>query len=75
LGILGLAWNRFNTIANVIGDVQGRVITMIFYFTILMPFGLISSLFNDPLALKSRPLRWQDREPVPNDIDSAREQG
>lgn len=75
---LRLAWDRFNLIASVIGDVQGRIIAVGFYFTILVPFGLISRLTGDPLRLRSEssaPMAWLEREPVPEDLDSARRQG
>ena len=75
---LRLAWDRFNLVASVIGDVQGRIIAVGFYFTILVPFGLISRLTGDPLRLqaaKNAPIPWLEREPVPDDLDSARQQG
>lgn len=75
---LRLAWDRFNLVASVIGDVQGRVIAVGFYFTILVPFGLISRFTGDPLRLhlaRSSACHWLDREPVPDDLDSARQQG
>ena len=47
----------------------------LFYFAIMPPFGLLSALFMDPLRVKSNETTWQQREPVPTDIKSAREQG
>ena len=38
--IVHLAWDRFKIIAGIVGDVQGRVIVTLFYFTILVPFGI-----------------------------------
>ncbi len=70
-----LAWRRLNIIAAINGDVVGRTILGIFYFTILMPFGLASSLLSDPLRKKSPRAEWLERPPVPNDLQSAREQG
>lgn len=73
-----LAWSRFNLIASVIGDVQGRGLVMLFYFTILVPFALISRFTNDHLRLRSfhtdQP-KWLDRPPTDDNLDSAREQG
>ena len=54
---------------------NGRFIATLFYCTILVPFGLLSALFMDPLRIKDRSVQWQQREPVPADIDSARQQG
>ena len=73
-----LAWDRFNLIASIIGDVQGRVISIAFYFTILAPFGALSRLFSDPLRLEhtsEKNAHWLERQPVPEDLDSARLQG
>ncbi|MDX1993552.1 MAG: hypothetical protein SF029_14285 [bacterium] len=73
--IFQIAWKRFNTLAAVLGDVQGRVIMTAFYFTILLPFGLISRLTSDPLRRRDTRLLWLERAPVPEDLDSARQQG
>jgi hypothetical protein len=75
--ILGLAWKRFNIIVGVIADVQGRVIAVLFYWTIFVPFGLGSRLFSDPLRQREfhQSPSWPDRPPVPTDLDSAKRQG
>lgn len=73
--IWSIAWKRFNVIAAVVGDVQGRIIALTFYFTILMPFGLISRLFTDPLRQKDKQARWLARAPLAEDLESARQQG
>jgi hypothetical protein len=72
--IVHLAWDRFNIIGSVIGDVQSRILITAFYFTILVPFGLISRLFTDPLRRTGTPV-WLDRPATPDDLDSARQQG
>lgn len=75
--VFQLAWERFKIISTIIGDVEGRVIATLFYFTILMPFGLASRLLSDPLALKrdeANPI-WVDRAPSDESLDSARRQG
>ncbi len=74
--IVHLAWDRFKIITNIVGDVQGRVIVTLFYFTILVPFGIGSRLFGDSLDIRpNQPARWLERPPVPTDIDDARRQG
>jgi hypothetical protein len=73
--ILHLAWDRFTVIAGIVGDVQGRVIVTLFYFTILVPFGIGSRLFSDPLRIKSSSPHWLDRHPVENGLEEARRQG
>jgi hypothetical protein len=69
------AWHRFTIIGAFVGDANARLITTAFYYTILVPFGLISILFTDPLRIKDNAPRWLDRAPVPADLESAKEQG
>lgn len=70
-----LAWDRFGVIASVIADVQSWLIVTVFYYTILVPFGLAARFMSDPLRMKEPESGWLEREPVPQDIDSARGQG
>ncbi len=70
-----IAWRRFSENSAVVAEMNGRFIATLFYCTILVPFGLLSALFMDPLRIKDRSVQWQQREPVPADIDSARQQG
>ncbi len=48
------AWKAWMRIATVIGDFQARVIFSVFYFVIVLPFGLLVRLFIDPLGIKGR---------------------
>lgn len=74
--IVHLAWDRFTIIAGIVGDLQGRAIVTVFYYTILVPFGLGSRLFSDSLRLRADTApRWLDRPPVQNTLDDARRQG
>lgn len=73
--LLRLAWDRFSLNSSVVSDINGRFIATLFYFTILVPFGLLSTLFMDPLRIKSADSGWHRREPVATDIKSAKEQG
>jgi len=78
LPILRLAWERFNIIGSVLGDVQGKVIARILYFTILVPFGIGSRLLIDPMVIRGKnrlTATWVERPAVPSDLNSAREQG
>lgn len=68
------AWQRFNVISSVVGDASAGVISTLFYFTVLVPFGIGSVLFSDPLRRKQDPT-WLEREPVPTDVASAKQQG
>jgi len=73
--LLNLAWHRFTIITSIISDTNARVVVVIFYFTIFLPFGLISRLFSDPLRIKNPQNVWLKRDPLPTDLDSARQQG
>ncbi|MAS37214.1 MAG: hypothetical protein CL610_24650 [Anaerolineaceae bacterium] len=72
--ILRLAWDRLRVITAVIGDVQGRLIAMVFYYTLLVPFGVGARLFTDPLR-RHTGSAWLERPPVDSSLDDARMQG
>lgn len=73
--LLKIAWDRFSVNSAIVADINGRFIATAFYFTIMVPFGLLSSIFMDPLRRKSPAVDWSAREPASTDIASAREQG
>jgi len=70
-----IGYRRFSLVAAIVGEVQSYVITMLFYYTIFVPFALISRFFSDPLRLEDTQPKWVKREPVGTDLDSARGQG
>lgn len=70
-----IAWHRFNVITSVVADGNGRFIATLFYFTIMVPFGILSALTMDPLNIKENKTEWVQRDPVPTDIESAKQQG
>ena len=70
-----IAWERFSINSATVADINGRFIATVFYFSIMVPFGLLSAVFMDPLRRKSGEAKWLERTPVPSDISSAREQG
>jgi hypothetical protein len=69
------AWERFKIIGALVGDGNARAVSLLFYFTVFVPFALIARLFTDPLRIKANSSQWLDRAPVPTDIKSAKEQG
>ncbi len=73
--LLNIAWERFSVNSAIIADINGRFIATAFYFTIMTPFGLLSALFMDPLRKRKLAPIWEEREPTPTDLPSAREQG
>lgn len=70
-----IAWDRFSVNSAIVADINGRFIATAFYFTIMVPFGLLSAIFMDPLRKRKGDASWSEREPVPSDVASAREQG
>ncbi len=70
-----VAWERFSINSAIVADMNGRFIATAFYFTIFVPFGLLSALFMDPLQVRRALPGWLQREPLPKDMKSAREQG
>ena len=73
--LLKIAWDRFSVNSAIVADLNGRFIATAFYFTIMVPFGLLSAIFMDPLRKKTDAATWSEREPLPADIASAKEQG
>jgi hypothetical protein len=74
--IVQLAWERFKLISSVMGDSQSRFIMVVFYFTVLLPFGLGSRFLSDPLARKSATHpAWLDRSPTAETLADAQRQG
>ena len=71
---LRLAWHRWKIIGDAFGDFQGRLVAVLFYFTIFVPFALISRFASDPLHLRKSPNRWIDRTPVGTSLEDARRQ-
>jgi len=67
------AWMRFG---HLMGDLVGRVVMTLFYFTILLPFGLIITLFSDPLDYKhkNKPPAWHARTTGDRTLEDARRQ-
>ena len=67
-------WDEWKSFAFRMGNFQGRLILLLFYFTILMPFGIINLLFRDPLNLKKtkKTSFWYALATSENDIENAR---
>ncbi len=73
--IVVLAWGRFKTIIAIVTDIESRLIATVFYFTILVPFGIGSRLLSDPLQMRNKEISWSSREPIPDDLEVAKRQG
>ncbi len=67
-------WSRFKVIAGIIGDVEASIIAIGFYYTILVPFGLLARYSGKTLRQQPK-VAWLERELVPSDLEAARRQG
>lgn len=71
-------WQRFTLITTILGEVQGRIVALAFYYTIFTPFAIAARLFGrDPLRRTASP-EWLKRTALPSessDLQSARRQG
>ena len=56
-------WQTWKRIGQFMGDLVGRLVLSVFYFTLVMPFGLGMRFFGDRLAMRrlDRP-KWAERE-------------
>jgi hypothetical protein len=73
--LLRRIWETWKRVGKMVGDFIGRVVLTIFYFTILVPFGLGVRLLSDPLRMKraSSP-QWLSREMTGHTLEDARRQ-
>jgi hypothetical protein len=72
MNILRKAWSNWKRIGQAIGDLIGRIVLSIFYFSLLLPFGLGVRLFGDPLLIKTgRPAGWHERKTGDQYLDEA----
>ena len=66
-------WKKWLAFGRMIGDFIGRLVLTIFYFTIFVPFGLITRFLRDPLTLRiSNSIRWTERATTDRMLDDAR---
>jgi hypothetical protein len=56
-------WKYWKKFGEFLGNVIGRVFLMLFYFTIVLPFGLLTRLFGDPLDIRDKMKipTWRER--------------
>lgn len=76
LDIFQRAWQLWKRVGQAIGDFIARIILSVFYFTIVVPFGLGVRLLSDPLHLKTHSTRssWLERETRDHTLQDARRQ-
>jgi hypothetical protein len=63
-------WKRFGQF---MGDIIGRLVLTIFYFTVFLPFGVGVRLFGDRLDIRSRVSSgWRERKTLDLTLDDSR---
>lgn len=74
--ILATIWRYWKKFGQFMGDMVGRVVLMLFYVTIALPFGLGVRLFGNPLDIgkKGSPPGWVDRSPLDVSLSSSQNQ-
>jgi len=74
--VLKQLWRGWKALAWKIGNFQARVLLVLLYFTLLLPFGVGLRLLSDPLKTKARdlPSYWVRRETQGASVDESRRQ-
>ncbi len=69
-------WRGWTEIAGYFGDFQARLLLTLFYFTVLVPFALITRRLTDPLRLRRPPAgsNWIARPAQDGDLSASRQQ-
>ena len=69
-------WAGWKEMAGYIGDFQARLLLTVFYFTVVVPFGLLARLALDPLRLRHQPAAsgWLKRQTRDTDLKAAQQQ-
>ena len=68
-------WEGWKAFGRLVGNFLARIVLTIFYFTVLVPFGLGTSSFSDQLGIKTRPDKfWRTRETGVDTLEAARRQ-
>jgi len=63
-------WESWKAFGHFLGNLVARVVLSLFYFTVLVPFGLGVRLLSDPLQIKTRPSSlWRPRSTADQTLD------
>ena len=68
------AWRFQKRLARQLGNFQARVLLTIFYFLLVLPFGVAVRLLADPLRTKKLPAQWLEHPEDHYDWQWARRQ-
>lgn len=76
IALLTRAWDRWKELAQHIADFQSRLILTVFYFTVVLPIGILVRLFADPLRMRKPPIQtaWTTRPSQEINLEAAKRQ-
>lgn len=70
--VFARSWQSWLRLGRWLGDQVARIALTVSYFTVALPFGLLVSLTQDPLDLRSRRANWRERRPDEPSLERAR---
>ncbi len=78
MSLLRRLWEGWKAFGHSLGDFQARVLLTVFYFTVLIPYGLIMRAFGNPLRIRPLDARrvrsaWESRGSVEASLARARQ--
>ena len=68
-----LAWDRWKILSELLGNAQAHILMLVFYFTVMLPFGLAVTLLSDVLHIRCTP-QWVAREAISERFEDGRRQ-
>ncbi|MGB8952234.1 MAG: hypothetical protein WCC06_06170 [Candidatus Aminicenantales bacterium] len=67
-------WKKWKAFGRKAGDIFGRIVMTVFYYTLAAPFGFGVRLFSDPLKLKkAQEPGWESRQSQEDSLEKAKE--
>jgi hypothetical protein len=69
-------WGKWQELSRKSGELLARIVLTIFYFTVVLPFGLSRTFLGDPLRIKrsDAPHTWLARQTRDRTLEDARRQ-
>ena len=55
---IGRYWKQFGVF---LGEIIGRIVLVLFYVTVILPWGVAVALLSDPLDIKKTGPAWKER--------------
>jgi hypothetical protein len=55
---IGRSWKQFGIF---LGEIVGRIVLVLFYGTVILPWGVAVALLSDPLDIKKKDVAWHKR--------------